>query len=91
MVQTSCQFSVPVDLNPNTGIEDYEFSVLDCTSTDQAQTLIQNPQTGSEFYLDKTLNYGEILVLFFIFLFIVFGSVKVIMDFWIPHRVIRKS
>lgn len=91
MINYNCQFLEPVNLG-NASKPDYEYSVLNCTSTENntttnSLTLIQNSETGAEFYLDKTINYGEILILIFFFLFAVFGIVKVIMDFWIPHKI----
>jgi hypothetical protein len=85
MLETHCVYSVPVEINGQT----WQFSVADCTSTEPTSTiaLISNPNTGAEFYLDKTLNYGEVLILVFLLLFAVFGVVKVIADFFLPRRV----
>jgi hypothetical protein len=54
-------------------------------------TLISNSSTGASFYIDSRINYGDVIVILFLLLFVIFGIVKVITDFWIPHRVIRKS
>lgn len=83
---TYCEFSAPVELGTN----DFEYSILNCTSTETSTTiLIQNASTGAEFYLDKTINYGEILTLVFLLLFAIFGITKIIADFFIPRRVTK--
>lgn len=88
MENFNCIFSEPVlfDGNPPTTTENiWQFSKVDCFSS--TTELIQNANTGAEFYLNKTINYGEVLVLVFLFLFAVFGIFKIISDFFIPQRV----
>lgn len=90
MLDYHCQFSVPVQITIN-NTKSNVFSVMDCTSTEPTSTvaLIQNASTGAEFYLDKTLNYGEVLILLFLLLFAIFGITKIIADFFIPRRVTK--
>lgn len=96
MLETHCEFTLPVDYEGNligNKQDTWNFRLIDCTSTDPSSTiaLITNDTTGAEFYIDKKLSYGDILILTFLLLFAIFGIVKVITDFWIPSRVIRKS
>ena len=85
MSETHCIYSVPVEI----ANRHWQYSEINCTSTEPTSTiaLISNASTGAEFYLNKTINYGEILILVFLFLFAVFGITKIISDFFIPRRV----
>lgn len=90
----NCQFYDPVNLgSPPTEKPDYEFSKMICSGTstelgtstfDKTIELIQNDQTGSEFYISKVFNYGDLMITFFLMLLIVFGIFKFLMDFVIP-------
>jgi len=67
----------------------YTYNTATATSgatTTDVYTLIQNDTTGASFYVNKSLSYGDILLLTFVILFAVFGIVKVISDFLIPKR-----
>jgi hypothetical protein len=92
MENLNCVFSEPVDFQRNiplTKQDFWNFSKMTCFSS--STELIENSENGSEFYLSKTINYGDILVLTFLLLFAIFGIVKLIGDFFIPQRVdIRK-
>jgi len=83
----NCIFSEPVEI----ATDNWEYSQLNCTSTDPTSTtaLISNAETGAEFYLDKKINYGDVLILTFLLLFAIFGIFKVISDFFIPRRVTK--
>ena len=85
MLETHCIFLEAVEI----GTDNWQFSVMNCTSTEPTSTiaLISNASTGAEFYLNKTINYGEVLILAFLFLFAVVGITKIISDFFIPRRV----
>jgi len=84
----------PVDDNSSKGIKgNWNFSKMTCYGTSSemasstfAQTIekIENASTGSEFYVSKTINYGDILLSFFILLFVVFGVFKFLISFVIP-------
>jgi hypothetical protein len=84
MIDYHCVFSSPVNIGSTTA-----YSILNCTSSASTNTIAQvnNTSTGAEFYLDKTINYGEVLILVFLLLFAIFGIVKIISDFFIPRRV----
>lgn len=65
---------------------DWEYSKMGCIFTEQeiSSELIENSTTGAEFYLDKRVSYGEVLVLTFLMIFLVFGILKFLTDFLIP-------
>lgn len=52
-----------------------------------SQTLIINEDTGAEFFIDKSVSYGDILVVSFLMLFLIFGVMKFILNFFIPKLV----
>lgn len=88
MPNLNCIFSEPVLYTgepPASTTEFWQFKILDCTSTNLE--LIENPSTGANFYLDKSINYGDILVLTFLLLFAIFGIIKAISDFFLPKRI----
>ncbi len=78
---TICIYSEPVWWDKDTqqllpladGIADksfiWNFSKKECSTTDDVFILIENQETGAEFYVDKTLNYGEAMILWFLTLF----------------------
>ena len=71
--------------------EDWNFSKMTCsgsgseTSTQElTYELIENAQTGSDFYLSKSLSYGDIFIVFFLMCFVVFGIFNFLTNFIIP-------
>jgi hypothetical protein len=65
-----CEFLNPVNFlgeAPTTSTEIWNFKNLNCSSTLFAQ--IQNPDTGAEFYVQKTLTYGEAIEIWFLTMF----------------------
>jgi hypothetical protein len=64
-----CEFSVPIEL----GEGDFEFSQVHCTSTLYEQ--ISNATTGAEFYIDKTISYGDAVLFWFFTIFLIAGIV----------------
>jgi len=82
----------PVDDTLN-ALGNWNFQKITCSGTSSemasstfAQTIekIENSTTGSEFYVSKTINYGDLLISFFLLLFVVFGVFKFLVDFVIP-------
>lgn len=80
----NCEFNNPVNLGTEE-VPDFEYSELNCTNT--SLELIQNTETGAEFYIQKDINYGEAIIIIFLILFAIFGIVKLIADFFIPHKI----
>jgi len=87
--EIDCEFNDPIDLNGPGETPDFEYSKMSCqaTSTDPTLALIKNTETGSEFYLSKTLNYGDLFLIFFLTIFLVFGIWKFFWDLMIPKLV----
>lgn len=48
------------------------------------ETLISNIETGREFYVNKTISYGDILMITFVMIFLVFGITAFLLNFFIP-------
>ena len=65
-----CQFNSPrtwENLEPTNKLDFWNYSEWTCWS--EKSELIQNSETGAEFYLDKTLTYGEAMILWFLTIF----------------------
>jgi hypothetical protein len=101
MIQTNCVFSEPLywcktcgalePLETHAGAPSgtaFQYSKAVCDGEDSTSTiaLIKNNDTGAEFFIDKTISYGDILLLAFVLLFCIMGIVKSISDFIIPKR-----
>lgn len=77
-----CIFSNPVNAmgeTPATGDNYFVFSKMSCVS--DTKTIIQNESTGANFYIDKTLNYGDIILIAFFIIFLIFGVFKFVWNF----------
>jgi len=62
--------------------EPYEEPIIPTTATDTI-FLIQNTSTGAMFYLDRSIDYGEILIVFFLLLFLLLKiSEKIYLFVW---------
>jgi hypothetical protein len=81
MGKINCQFNTPIDL----GDGDYEYSQLECDPV--ILQLVQNEETEAEFYLQKTIDYGDILLISILSIFLIFGMLKFLTDFLIPKLV----
>lgn len=75
----NCYFTNPVDL----GEGDFEYSQIEC-ETPEIYELIQNENySDREFYIQKTLTYGEAILIWFLTIFFVFLIAKTIFNlFW---------
>lgn len=73
-MEISCQFLNPVDLGAKQ-YPDWEFSELNCQATTTGElthSLISNSTTGAEFYVEKTMSYGEGILVWFATIFLIF-------------------
>jgi len=43
--------------------------------------LIQNTETGAEFYINKTLSYGDLILIIILAIFLIFGIFKFVWNF----------
>jgi hypothetical protein len=58
-------------------------STSDVFTTSTMPEIIRNNETGAEFYLDKTLNYGDVIMFWFLSIFLVYQIFKVTYSyFW---------
>jgi len=77
-----CDFSIPLmnDGNPPTSTTDlWQYSHAVCTSASTEQ--ISNSNIPADFYLKKSVDYGQILIIIFLFLMFVFGAVKFVWNY----------
>jgi len=77
MKHLNCQFTDPVNLGIE--IEDWEFSKMECDF--DTLKFIKSDSTDSDFFLSKTINYGDVLVIFFLSIFLIFMIVKTLWNF----------
>jgi len=92
-----CELSDPTtfDGTPAETKQDFwQFSVMECETTDASTSinflkneLIQNATTGAEFFVDKSVSYGDFLVITFLMIFLIFGIMKFLIGFIIPKRI----
>jgi hypothetical protein len=75
-----CNFTNPVDYTgtPPTAGEPFAFSIMTC---DSHFTQITNADNGATFWVNQSLSYGDILILFFIIIFFVFSVFKLLWNF----------
>jgi len=67
-----CQFYSPrtwENLEPTSKTDIWNYSEWNCWSG--KSELIQNSETSAEFYVEKTLNYGDALILWFLTIFLI--------------------
>lgn len=72
---TNCIFSEPVNL----GSDSWAYSKMNCETEDLE--LIQNETTGSKFYLNKSISYGDILLISFVIIYAIILVAKTIAGF----------
>jgi len=92
-----CEFNSPKtweNLPPTTKTDFWNYSEIYCETTDASTSiqflkneLIQNATTGAEFFVEKSVSYGDFLVITFLMIFLIFGIMKFIVDFIIPKRI----
>lgn len=79
-----CEFSEPVNFEGDpAGVgEPFAMKKIECGERFE---LIENPTTGAEFYIDKTMSYGDLILIVFISIFLVFSIFKFIWNFVCPR------
>lgn len=76
----NCEYSEVINLEPDPELPaQWHYSKATC----QIETieLIRNSETGAEFYIEKTMSYGDLLLITFISIFLIFGILKFIWNF----------
>jgi len=92
-----CEFENPVwwnkdaesfqPVNSDTKDSIWNFSQKYC-QTDEVilleNTLIENVETGAEFFVKKSVSYGDFLIITFLMIFLIWGILKFLINFFIP-------
>lgn len=78
----TCEFSNPVNYlgEVATSGEAWNFKTSICDELELFE-LIENASTGAEFYISKTVSYGDVLLIIFVSVILVFGLFKFIWNF----------
>jgi len=76
-----CEFSIPLNFEGQAPLagEPFQFQYASCSS--ETLALIHNETNGAEFYIKKTLTYGELILIIFISIFLIFGIFKFVWNF----------
>lgn len=77
----NCQFSAPVNYTGNPPAEGEPFAFTGMTCTSDQLSAITNGTTGANFFINKTLSYGDILILIFLILFFGWGVFRFCWNF----------
>jgi len=82
-----CEFQTPKTHTGETptSTDFWNYQEMICSST--LETLVENASTGASFYLSKQIGYGEILILTFLTLFLLFGILSFLINVIIPKRI----
>jgi len=77
-----CEFSdiVNLETDPEKPAQ-WSFSKFTCTASTTEAELIQNATSGAKFWLDKSINYGEILIIVFLSIFAIAIVCKWVSEF----------
>jgi hypothetical protein len=75
-----CEFSEPMNLGSTT--ESWAFSKLECDNPSTTELIINSDYPEREFFVEKTLSYGDALIIFLLTLFLVGIIVKGIFNFF---------
>jgi hypothetical protein len=79
-----CIFSQPQNYqgNPPNNHEAFAFAHMTCNTSEA-----ENVSNGTaNFYISKQLDYGQILILTFLLLFFVFGTIKFLWNYIYQHE-----
>lgn len=81
----NCQFLEPVNLGTEE-LPDWEFSQIECenaTTTETHELIVNSEYPEREFFIDKTLSYGDILIIWFLTFFSIGLIASIIFNyFW---------
>lgn len=83
----TCNFNTPKTFNggtPSSTDDFWQYSELACTSTQTE--LIMNDENSNSFFLNKSISYGDYVIITFLFLFLVFSIVNFLIDWFIPKK-----
>jgi len=71
----------------STEIWNYQKMICEATSTPETLELIENATTGASFLVRQEISYGDILIVNFLMLFLVFGILNFLINFIIPKTI----
>lgn len=80
-------FSEPQTFSGETPTSSDVFWQFSKVSSEERIELIENATTGATFFLDKSITYGDFLVLTFLMFFLIFGIMKFLFDFLVPKLI----
>jgi len=85
----SCEFQDPQNWEGEIPDQNdfWNFQKMICEGTSTSLELIENTTTGASFYLAKQIDYGDILIVIFLMLFLVFGILGFLVNFIIPRTI----
>lgn len=77
-----CEFSTPLNFagEPPVAGEPFQFQHASCVN--ETLALIENETTTAEFYIEKSLSYGDLLLITFLSIFLIFGILKFLWNFF---------
>lgn len=84
--EISCEFQDPKTHTGQTptSTDFWNYQKAICQGTSTSLELIENASTGASFYISKEVGYGDILIVTFLMLFLVFGILQFLIGFIIP-------
>jgi len=71
-----CEFKTPVNYLGQTPLEGEPFQFQFASCSDETLSYIQNSSTEAEFYLDKTISYGDTILITLFIILVIFGIFK---------------
>ena len=77
----NCEFSIPLNYLGTEPVEGEPFSFSEMTCEFETLQHFENLETESEFYINKTINYSDIIIIFFLIFFFLISISKIIWNF----------
>jgi len=85
--EIDCELQSPLNWEgetPTSSADFWQYSEIKCESQNIEIDLIENATTGGEFFIKKSVSYGDFLIIVFLMIFLVFGILKFLSNFLIP-------
>ncbi|MCJ7789652.1 MAG: hypothetical protein MUP69_05625 [Candidatus Atribacteria bacterium] len=76
-----CDFSTPVNYQNETPLEGEPFAFSEMSCIDDKFLQYNNTYNGASFYLQKSISFGDVLVIFFLIFFFTAFVFKLIWNF----------
>lgn len=81
-----CEWNNPVNAMGNPPVDNQPFQFKNASCSSDLISYINNPTTNAEYYLNKTFSYGDILVVIFFSIFLVYILLKAIFSFFFASK-----